>query len=159
MQVNELNLFGLLTMLCETSTHELCFGEPWFSNLWCTNLWYISPFLNPAGCPACTFGQLRAVHDVSGTNLFVQSRRYGCFNPGCPKVKECCAKWLAKKERKARESGEASPDDVQIVEDNNGQELTQAEVNSLRKGELTGMDSLVAAVLRHGAGFSINTRQ
>lgn len=111
------------------------------------------PFV-PSVLRTCVL-QLRAVHDVSGTNLFVQSRRYGCLNPECPAVKRGCAAWLEKREKEPN----TSPAAVPVVRTAKGRELTPAEVESLRTGDLSGKDPLVLAVLQNGAGFSINTRE
>jgi len=97
------------------------------------------------------------VHDVSGTNLFVQTRRYYCTNPRCRLVKDQLRKSVVQTEKKG---------EVLEVAAGSGEKraVTAAELKVLREGNLDEMDlveaeAMVAAFARKGAGFSINTPQ
>lgn len=97
------------------------------------------------------------MHDVSGTNLFVQARRHSCSNPRCRLVTNHVAKSVQEMEKKGG-----------VLEVDVGSEgrraVTSAELTVLREGKLDGMElrlatAMVAVFARRGVGFSINTPQ
>lgn len=98
------------------------------------------------------------MHDVSGTSLFVQTRRHFCSNPRCASVKNQLARSVQQKE-KAGEVLQVAP-----VGRDKKRAVTAAELAVLREGNLDGMElgaaeAMVAAFVRRGVGFSINTPQ
>ncbi|CAN0349368.1 unnamed protein product [Ectocarpus sp. 6 AP-2014] len=115
-------------------------------------------------CPICksnkftmsktTWAYMRAVHDVSGTNLFAQARKYGCFNPQCKTVQEGVVKSMKNREK-------CTPGDLPRVGDGEGGKrlITEEEMNNLRRGDLGGMASVLSGFLRGGVGFSTNTKE
>ncbi|CAN0236692.1 unnamed protein product, partial [Scytosiphon promiscuus] len=108
--------------------------------------------------PLRDHAQVRAVHDVSGTSLFVQTRRHFCSNPRCAVVKDQLTKSVKQME-KAGEVLQVAP-----VGEDGKRAVTAAELAFLREGNLDGMElglaeAMVAAFVRRGVGFSINTPQ
>lgn len=114
---------------------------------------FLNLYFNPGN--RCIARQPRAVHDISGTNWFVQARRTACLNPRCPLVKERLAQKVHEREKEG---------DVPKIDSGNlvKRDITAAEMEVLRDGNLDGMEpvvarAMVAAFLRRGVGFSTNT--
>lgn len=94
---------------------------------------------------------------MSGTNWFVQARRIACSNPRCRLVKDRLAQTVQQREKEG---------DIPAITVGSSQKraVTAAEMAVLREGNLDGMElvvaeAMVAAFLRKGVGFSINTPQ
>ena len=88
---------------------------------------------------------MRSVHTVSGKNLFVNSRRYGCYNPLCQSVKDAVVKRLS------------SPGVLHgVAADLRRLGLSEAVIQQIKTGDLGGVhSSLVKRVIAKGAAFSI----
>ncbi|CAM9969806.1 unnamed protein product, partial [Ectocarpus fasciculatus] len=99
-------------------------------------------------CPTCKSNEfttarkqwayMRAVHDVSGTNLFAQARKYGCFNPQCKAVRDGVVKSMKNRN--------CTPEELPRVGDGRGGKrvITEGELDKLRRGDLRGMASVLS---------------
>lgn len=95
--------------------------------------------------------QIRAIHDISGENIFLCASRRSCLNPECPAVK----KRLIDAMRTRDEGGDA----MKLAKRNGGDDVDRAGDDvktALRRGDAGKYMWAMKDLIGHGVSFTIS---
>lgn len=121
-----LESYGSVSLICYSF---LCTAVPY-----CTRVSYTSV-------------QARAVHSISGKNLFVTSHRHRCYNPGCAGVKMDVITAMTNK------TTETLP---KVYDSGHLRDLTDDEQQRMRRGDISSIaPSVIKTLLSGGRSFSV----